>query len=115
MSYFLLKTILLYMITAIAEILGCYLPYLWLKQGKTIWLLIPAGFSLSIFVWLLTLHPSATGKVYATYGGIYIFVAIFWLWFVNGVKPTIADLIGVFIILLGSLIIILGNHVFSLK
>lgn len=28
----------------LAEIIGCYLPYLWLREGKSIWLLLPVGF-----------------------------------------------------------------------
>ena len=54
-----LNTIGLFVITAIAEIVGCYLPYLWLKQGKSIWLLLPAALSLALFAWLLSLHPTA--------------------------------------------------------
>ena len=100
-----LKTIALFTITAIAEIVGCYLPYLWLKQDKSILLLIPAALSLSLFAWLLTLHPTATGRVYAAYGGVYIFVAIMWLWVVDGVKPTMWDIVGGSIALLGMSII----------
>ncbi|HBW99158.1 MAG TPA: hypothetical protein DEF74_12675, partial [Pseudoalteromonas sp.] len=37
------KTIALFIITALAEIIGCYLPYLWLKEDKSIFLLIPAA------------------------------------------------------------------------
>jgi small multidrug resistance family-3 protein len=99
------KTIALFVITAIAEIMGCYLPYLWLKQDKSILLLIPAALSLSLFAWLLTLHPTATGRVYAAYGGVYIFVALLWLWTVDGVKPTVWDLIGGFVAVLGMAII----------
>ena len=72
-----LKIIGLFIITAIAEIVGCYLPYLWIAQNKSIWLLAPAGISLALFAWLLTLHPAAAGRVYAAYGGVYISVAIF--------------------------------------
>jgi small multidrug resistance family-3 protein len=35
----LLKTLSLFVATALAEIVGCFLPYLWLKQDKTAWLL----------------------------------------------------------------------------
>jgi small multidrug resistance family-3 protein len=31
----LLKTFFLFAVTALAEIVGCYLPYLWLKQGRS--------------------------------------------------------------------------------
>lgn len=64
-----MKTFLLFVATALAEILGCYLPYLWLKQGRSAWLLVPAAFSLAAFAWLLTLHATAAGRVYAAYGG----------------------------------------------
>ena len=30
------KTVGLFVATALAEIIGCYLPYLWLKQGKSV-------------------------------------------------------------------------------
>ena len=43
------------------EIVGCYLPYLWLREGRTPWLLVPAAASLALFAWLLTLHPQPAG------------------------------------------------------
>jgi small multidrug resistance family-3 protein len=103
-----LKTFALFVITAVAEILGCYLPYLWLKKNGSPWLLIPALVSLAIFAWLLTLHPTAAGRVYAAYGGVYICVAIAWLWLVDEVRPTSWDLIGAAIALTGMAIIMLG-------
>ncbi len=60
----------LFIITALAEIVGCYLPYLWLKKDGPIWLLVPAALSLALFAWLLSLHPTAAGRVYAAYGGV---------------------------------------------
>ena len=69
----------LFVVTAIAEIVGCYLPYLWLKRDGSILLLVPAAAALTAFVWLLTLHPHAAGRTYAAYGGIYIVVALAWL------------------------------------
>ncbi len=100
-----LKTIALFFVTAIAEIVGCYLPYLWLTQGKSAWLLVPAAFSLAAFAWLLSLHPTAAGRVYAAYGGVYISVAILWLWTVEGIRPTVWDLVGVCVSLGGMAII----------
>jgi small multidrug resistance family-3 protein len=100
--------LLLFVITAIAEIVGCYLPYLWLKQGRSAWLLLPAAASLSLFAWLLSLHPTASGRVYAAYGGVYITVAICWLWIVDGVRPSRWDLVGVIVCLVGMAIIMLA-------
>ena len=86
-----LKTLALFIVTAVAEIVGCYLPYLWLKQGRTAWLLLPAPPFLALFAWLLTLHPTASGRVYAAYGGVYIGVAVVWLMLVDNVRPTTTD------------------------
>ena len=101
-----MKTIALYVLTALAEIVGCYLPWLWLKQDKSAWLLVPAAASLALFAWLLTLHEAAAGRVYAAYGGVYIGVAILWLWAVDGVRPTAWDLAGMLVALAGMGIII---------
>ena len=101
-----LQTFLLFIATAVAEIVGCYLPYLWLRQGKTAWLLVPAAASLALFAWLLTLHPAAAGRVYAAYGGVYIFVALVWLWLVDGIRPTAWDLTGSPVALPGRAIIV---------
>jgi len=68
----LLTTAGLFVATAVAEIIGCYLPYLWLKGRAPVWVLFPAAVSLAVFVWLLTLHPTAAGRVYAAYGGVYV-------------------------------------------
>lgn len=100
-----LKTIALFVMTALAEIVGCYLPYLWLKQEGSVWLLVPAAASLALFAWLLTLHPTAAGRVYAAYGGVYVSVAIFWLWAVDGVRPSAWDWLGVLVCLSGMAII----------
>jgi small multidrug resistance family-3 protein len=100
-----LKTVGLFMVTALAEIIGCYLPYLWIREGKTIWLLVPGALSLMAFVWLLSLHPEAAGRVYAAYGGVYILMAILWLWTVDGMKPTVWDLLGSAVALAGMAII----------
>ncbi len=96
-----MKTLLLFVVTALAEIVGCYLPWLWLRRDGSPWLLLPAAASLALFVWLLTLHPTASGRVYAAYGGVYVAVALLWLWQVDKVAPTRWDLLGVALCLCG--------------
>ncbi len=104
----LVKAVGLFAVTALAEIVGCYLPYLWLKQDKSILLLVPAAVSLALFVWLLTLHPTSAGRVNAAYGGVYISVAMLWLWLVDAVKPTLSDVTGVALCLVGVGVIMIG-------
>lgn len=100
-----MKTLLLYVLTAVAEIAGCYLSWLWLKRGAPAWVLLPAALSLALFAWLLSLHEAAAGRVYAAYGGVYIGVALLWLWGVDGVRPTGWDLAGAGVALAGMAII----------
>lgn len=104
----LLKTIGLFFLTALAEITGCFLPYLWLRKSGSIWLLLPAAASLALFVWLLTLHPAASGRVYAAYGGVYVVTTLLWLRVVDGVTLSLLDWTGAGIALLGMSIIVLG-------
>ena len=101
----LITTTSLFIITALAEILGCYLPYLWLRQGKSPWLLVAAAISLATFAWLLTLHPTASGRTYAAYGGVYISISIVWLWQVDKIIPTRADILGAGLCLAGMAVI----------
>ena len=99
----------LFTVTAVAELLGCYLPMLWLSNKGSAWLLLPAALSLLVFVWLLSLHPAASGRVYATYGAIYIATALGWLWLVDGVTPAWTDMAGVGLALAGAAVIALGH------
>ncbi len=102
-----IKLVLLFAVTALAEIIGCYLPWLVLKQGKTLWLLLPAACALALFAWLLTLHPSAAGRTYAAYGGMYIAMALLWLRVVDNVALTRWDAAGACLALLGMAVIAL--------
>jgi len=98
----------LFFVTAIAEIIGCYLPYLWLRKGASPWLLAPAGLALALFAWLLTLHPTGAGRTYAAYGGAYVATAVLWLWLAEGQRPDRWDLIGTAICVVGMAIIVLA-------
>lgn len=100
----------LFVVTALAEILGCYLPYLWLRKGKSVFLLAPAALSLAAFAWLLTLHPTGAARTYAAYGGVYVTVAILWLWVVEQARPTRWDIVGCAVTLIGMAIIVLGHR-----
>lgn len=103
-----IKTTLLFFLTALAEIVGCFLPWLWLKKGASALLLIPAALSLAVFVWLLTLHPAASGRVYAAYGGVYVVTALLWLRWVDGVRLSYTDWLGAAVAFCGMLIIVAG-------
>lgn len=62
---------------------------------------LPAAVWLAVFAWLLTLHPTAAGRVYAAYGGVYVTVALLWLRLVDGVPLSGRDLLGSALLLAG--------------
>ncbi|QNB00545.1 YnfA family protein [Massilia sp. Se16.2.3] len=99
----------LFFATAVAELVGCYLPLLWLTGKAAPRVLVPAAASLVLFVWLLTLHPTASGRVYATYGAVYIATALAWLWLVDGLTPRWSDVAGVALALCGAAVIAAGD------
>ncbi len=104
---YLIKIAGLFVLTALAEIVGCYLPWLVLKGGRGAWLLVPAAVSLALFAWLLTLQPSAAGRTYAAYGGVYIAVALVWLRVVDGIALSRWDWAGAALALAGMAVIAL--------
>jgi small multidrug resistance family-3 protein len=99
------KTLALFVLTALAEIAGCFLPYLVIRHGKPFWYLAPAASSLAAFAWLLTLHPQAAGRTYAAYGGAYVATALVWLWLVEGQRPDRWDVLGAAIAVVGMAVV----------
>ena len=102
-----LRMAALFALTAVMESVGCYLPWLVLRQGRSAWWLVPAAASLAVFAWLLTLHPTAAGRTYAAYGGMYIAVALLWLHFGDGLALTLWDVAGAAMALAGMAVIAL--------
>jgi small multidrug resistance family-3 protein len=102
-----LATLPLFFFTALAEIGGCYLVFLWTRGGRSAWLLLTAAALLGLFAWLLSFHPNA-GRAYAAYGGVYVACAVLWGWVVERQAPDRWDLLGAGVCLLGMAIIIFG-------
>lgn len=102
-----MRTLALYTLAALAEIAGCFAFWLWLRQGHSAWWLVPGTAALAAFAVLLTLVDTpAAGRIFAAYGGIYIAASLVWLWLVESVRPTPADLAGAALCLIGAAVII---------
>lgn len=83
-----MTTIFIYAGAAIAEIVGCFAVWAWMRQEASALWLVPGLVSLVIFAWLLTLAPSDfAGRAYAAYGGVYIAASLVWLWTVEKQRP----------------------------
>jgi len=102
-----LKSIFYFALAGLFEIGGGYLVWLWLRDGKSIWYGFAGAAALIIYGIIPTLQPPSTnlGRVYATYGGIFIVLSILWGWKIDNVIPDKFDLIGGAIALIGVLVI----------
>jgi len=104
-----MKSLILYIAAAGAEIAGCFAFWAWLKLGKSGLWLIPGVAALVLFAFLLTRIDSLfAGRAFATYGGVYIAASLVWLWAVEGARPDRWDVIGAVICLIGAAVILFG-------
>ncbi len=100
----LLKSLSFFVLAGLCEIGGGYLVWLWLREGRSIWLGLAGGVILALYGVVATRQPVDFGRAYAAYGGVFIVMALFWGWGVDGVKPDRYDLVGGLIALLGVLV-----------
>lgn len=99
------KSLLYFVITALFELGGAYLVWLWLRENRSIWYGLAGAVVLFIYGTLPTLQPSNFGRVQAAYSGIFLLIAIFWGWGIDKVRPDRFDIIGAVVALAGMLII----------
>ena len=98
-----------YGLAAIGEIAGCFAFWAWLRLHKSALWTAPGTVALILFACALTrVDSAAAGRVYAAYGGVYIFSALIWLWVVEGVTPDRWDVLGVVMCLIGTAVILFG-------
>ncbi len=100
-----IRSLLLFLLAGLFEIGGGYLVWLWLREGRSIWVALAGAIVLVLYGIIPTLQPANFGRVYATYGGIFIVLSILWGWQVDKIVPDRFDLIGGLIALVGVLVI----------
>lgn len=104
-----MRSMIVYILAALAEIGGCFAMWAWLRLGKHPLWLVPGAISLVLFAYLLTLVDSiAAGRAFAAYGGVYIAASLAWLWAVEGMRPDRWDAGGAALCLIGASLILLG-------
>ena len=101
-----IKSLLIFILAGICEIGGGYLIWQWLKDDKPYWYGLIGAVILAFYGVVATWQTANFGRVYATYGGIFIVLALLWAWKVDGFKPDRWDIIGAAIALIGAGIII---------
>ncbi|WML48833.1 YnfA family protein [Neobacillus sp. PS3-34] len=104
-----MRAILLFIFAGLAEIGGGYLVWLWLREGMPVLYGVAGGLILILYGVIPTFQSFPSfGRVYAAYGGVFIFLAILWGWAVDKKTPDLYDWVGGFICLLGVSIILWG-------
>jgi small multidrug resistance family-3 protein len=94
-------------LAAFFEIAGCFAFWMWLRRGSAPYVVLLGIVSLIYFAVALTRVDSAfAGRAYAAYGGIYIAGSLVWLWAAEGQQPTVTDLAGAALAVIGALVIV---------
>ena len=100
----------LYVAAALAEIGGCFSFWAWLRLGKPVFWILPGMLALAAFAWILTrVDLDFAGRAYAAYGGIYILSSLAWLWAVEGVQPSLWDIVGALMCVAGASVILVAG------
>jgi small multidrug resistance family-3 protein len=100
-----LVSVVFFILAGLLEIGGGYLVWLWLRDGMSWMLGVLGGFVLFAYGVVPTFQPSHFHRVYASYGGIFIVMALIWGWIFQGIRPDMFDVIGAIISLVGVMII----------
>lgn len=95
------RSLALFLVAGLCEIGGGYLVWLWLREGRSIWVAIAGAAVLILYGVVPTLQPANFGRVYAAYGGVFVVLSILWGWKVDNILPDRFDVLGGLICLIG--------------
>ncbi len=95
------KSLFLFIVAGLFEIGGGYLVWLWLREGRSIWVAAVGAVVLILYGIVPTLQPANFGRVYAAYGGVFVVLSILWGWKIDNILPDRFDVIGGLICLIG--------------
>ncbi len=100
-----------YAIAAVAEIIGCFAFWAWLRLDKSLYWILPGIVSLIVFAVLLTrINSMFAGRTFAAYGGVYIVASLLWLWIIEGQRLDKWDILGAIICIAGAVLILFGHR-----
>jgi small multidrug resistance family-3 protein len=100
-----LRSVLLFVAAGLAEIGGGYLVWRAVRNGAGFWVAIAGAVLLVTYGLIPPLQPSAFGRTYAAYGGVFIVLSLLWGWAVDRVRPDVPDVVGGLVCLVGVAVI----------
>lgn len=100
------KSILLFILAAVAEIGGAWLIWQGVREHRGL-LWVGAGvIALGLYGLIATLQPDANfGRILAAYGGVFVAGSLTWGMVVDGFRPDRYDVIGAAVCLAGVAVI----------
>ena len=96
-----LRSVLLFVVAALAEIGGGYLVWRAMRNGASVWVALAGAALLVAYGVIPTLQPTAFGRTYTAYGGVFIVLSLLWGWAVDRVRPDVPDVVGCLVCLVG--------------
>jgi small multidrug resistance family-3 protein len=101
-----LRSILLFIAAAVAEIGGAWLIWQGVREHRGVAFVGAGIVALATYGFVATLQPDANfGRILAAYGGIFVAGSLAWGTLVDGFRPDRYDLAGSVVCLLGVAII----------
>jgi small multidrug resistance family-3 protein len=100
------KSVLLFLLAAVAEIGGAWLVWQGVREHRGL-LWVGAGVvALGLYGFVATLQPEANfGRILAAYGGVFVAGSLAWAMVADGFRPDRFDYLGAAICLLGVVVI----------
>ena len=96
------RSIALFVDSALAEIGGAYLVWIGIKEHKGVAVVALGAMALTLYGVLAAFQPSHEfGRVLAAYGGVFIVGSLLWGVAFDGFQPDRADILGALVCLTG--------------
>jgi small multidrug resistance family-3 protein len=97
-----LRALLLFGLAGLAEIGGGYLVWRWLRADGVIWFAVAGAVVLFLYGVVHTFQDEVRfSRIYAAYGAMFVVLALFWGWWLDGTRPDRYDLLGAAIVSAG--------------
>ncbi|BCW38417.1 UPF0060 membrane protein [Arthrobacter sp. StoSoilA2] len=97
-----LKSTILFILAAVAEIGGAWLIWQSVREGKAWWWAGLGVVVLGIYGFVAAFQPDAHfGRVLAAYGGVFIVGSLAWGMLVDGFRPDRWDVVGAVLCIVG--------------
>ncbi|GIJ32492.1 UPF0060 membrane protein [Micromonospora sediminimaris] len=101
-----LRSVLLFVLAAIAEIGGAWLVWQGWREHRGLWFVAAGVLALGAYGFVATFQPDPNfGRILAAYGGVFVAGSLAWGMIFDGFRPDRWDLTGAAICLLGVAVI----------